>query len=87
MACANIVYAASPGSTMTSYTSAVPMRSSSTVTGSTSCPSVATTVSLSPGMRRSKKLIDEPLMMRRRTRSPGVNVPVQLAAGDAPFNR
>ena len=72
---------------MTSYTSAVPMRSSSTVTGSMSWPSAATTVSFSPGMRTSKKLIDEPLMSRRRTRSPGVNMPVQLPAGAVPFIR
>src|SRR5262245_44325034 len=59
--CAKIVYARSSlGSTITSSTSAVPMRSSSTVTGSTSCPSAATTVSFKPGMRTSKKLIDEP---------------------------
>jgi hypothetical protein len=32
-------------------------------------------------MRRSKMLIDEPLMKRDRTRSPGRNSAVQLAPG------
>jgi hypothetical protein len=44
-------------------------------------------VSFSPGIRTSKKLIDEPLMSRRRTRSPGLKAPVQFDAGVAPFNR
>ncbi len=38
-------------------------------------------------MRTSKVLIDEPLMKRRRTFSPGTNAPVQLAAGGRPFIR
>jgi hypothetical protein len=63
------------------------MRNSSTVTGSTSCPSVATTVSFSPGMRTSKMLIEDPLIMRSRTLSPRRNSPVQLPAGVLPFMR
>ena len=36
---------------------------------------------LRPGMRTSKKLIEEPLMKRRRTLLAGLNRPVQLARG------
>jgi hypothetical protein len=38
-------------------------------------------------MRTSKKVIEAPLMKRRRTRSPRANKPVQLPAGFAPFIR
>ncbi|MNL66571.1 hypothetical protein D3C87_1910600 [compost metagenome] len=63
------------------------MRNSSISTGLTSCPSAATTVILRPGMRTSKYVIADPLMKRRRTRSPGSNKPVQLPAGVAPLVR
>ena len=63
------------------------MRSSSTVTGSMSWPSAATTVSFRSGIRTSKTLIDEPLIKRSRTRSPFANVPVQFPAGVTPFVR
>ena len=63
------------------------MRSSSTVTGRTGRPSAATTVSFTPGMRTSKYDIADPLISRSRTRSPGVNSPVQLPAGGCPFIR
>ena len=55
--------------------SATAMRNSSTVTGCTGMPSAATTVIFSPGMRTSKYDIADPLMKRRRTRSPGLNRP------------
>src|SRR3569833_1055083 len=61
------------------------MRNSSTVTGSTSCPSVATTVIFKPGMRISKKVIDDPLMTLNRTFSPRRNKQVQFPAGVTPF--
>ena len=43
--------------------------------------------SSSPGIRTSKYDIAEPLMKRSRTRSPGLNSPVQLPAGVMPFIR
>ena len=52
-----------------------------------SCPSAATTVSFSPGMRTSKNVIDAPLMKRSRTFSPRANSAVQLRSGVAPFIR
>ncbi len=53
-------------------------------TGSTSWPSAATTVIFRPGMRTSK-IMDEPLMKRSRTFSPGMNRPVQFPAGFVPL--
>ncbi len=85
---AKIVYAPSAlGLTMTSSTSPDAIRNSSTVTGSMSWPSAATTVRSSPGMRTSKILMAEPLMKRSRTLSPGLNRAVQLPAGVVPFIR
>ncbi|CFN81840.1 Uncharacterised protein [Bordetella pertussis] len=63
------------------------MRNSSTSTGLTGSPSAATTVIFRPGMRTSKYVMAEPLMKRSRTRSPGLNSPVQLPAGDLPLAR
>ena len=63
------------------------MRNSSTVTGWTYWPSAATTVIFKPGMRTSKCVIDEPLMKRSRTFSPGRNNAVQLPRGGVPFIR
>ncbi len=63
------------------------MRNSSTVTGTTGWPSAATTVIFTPGMRTSKYVMADPLMKRRRTRSPVATRPVQLAAGARPFIR
>ena len=77
----------SVGVTMTSYVSALPIWNSSTVTGRTYCPSVATTLSFRPGMRTLKMVCAAALMKRRRTRSPGVKRPVQLSAGPRPLTR
>ena len=63
------------------------MRSSSTVTGRTGRPSAATTVSFTPGMRTSKYDIADPLISRSRTRSPGVNSPVQLRGRRLPVHQ
>ena len=60
---------------------------SSTDTGSTGCPSAATTVISTPGMRTSKYDMADPLMNRSSTRSPGAKRPVQFAAGGCPFIR
>src|SRR6516164_8445697 len=61
------------------------MRNWSTVTGTTSLPSACTTVIGRPSIRTSKMLIDEPLMKRSRTRSPGRKSAVQLAPGGWPL--
>jgi hypothetical protein len=63
------------------------MRNSSTATGCTLFPSASTTLIARPGMRTSKIDIDEPLMKRSRTRSPGRNSAVQLARGEWPLTR
>jgi hypothetical protein len=73
--------------TSTSITSAADTRNSSTSTGRTYCPSAAITVIARPGMRTSNALIAEPFTMRKRSRSPRSNEPVQLAAGGAPFSK
>src|SRR5215831_13103916 len=63
------------------------MRNSSTVTGATSLTSACTTVIGRPSTRTSKMLIDEPLITRSRTRSPGRNSAVQLARAGWPLIR
>ena len=54
------------------------MRNSSTLTGSTSWPSAATTVSFSPGMRTSKSVIDDAVDEAQPHLLAGREQPVQL---------
>ena len=80
-------FSAPLGETNTSNVSAAAIRNSSTVTACTFCPSAATTVIVSPGIRTSNVDMAEPLMKRKRTRSPGRKRPVQLPFGVRPFVR